>query len=194
MKIYIHSTDTVWGVGASYLDEESILLIKNIKSNNLKKPMSLLCDNLNQLESLINIPKNKEAILSLYSHAVTILFPLKWCRKKMPSYIIGNSKYVGIRIIKFLDVLKTKTSDLIITTTSLNLQNEPPITELNEAVRFNQKYFENTAEMLNLGVQASSQPSTIIQIEDSFNIKIIREGVALDEIKAKLKLFSTNIL
>ena len=138
-NIYIYPTDTVWGIGASIYSEVGNQSVRKIKNKDSNDPLSVLFENKVMLMDYINFPAiiKSENLFKLFNFEISLLLPILWIKKEIPKWVLCDSKYVSIRIVKNNSILKImKDTNSPITSTSLNFSNEKPITEFIAAKSF----------------------------------------------------------
>lgn len=65
-KIIIFPTDTVYGLGCSIYDKESLKTVYNIKQRDFNKPISVLCSSLEQIEEIAIIDEKIKKLISYF--------------------------------------------------------------------------------------------------------------------------------
>lgn len=167
-KIIIFPTDTVYGMGCSIFDKESIQKIYQIKSRPLDKPLACLCANLQQIKDIAFVSKNAEKIFNTFMPgALTIILKAKAKTKKATGF-----ETIGVRIPNSktaIEILKTHGAML---TTSVNDSGKSPI---NEYEKIKEKYFHLADKIYPPCDNSSNHPSTVVSLIDG-KIKILRQG------------------
>ena len=94
--VIAYPTDTFYGIGCDLYNKKGIQLIYKLKNRPLKKPFSLVCDSLKEI--------NQYAVVSNYAYKTMkrllpgpYTFVLKGSRL-VPKIMLTNRKTVGIRI------------------------------------------------------------------------------------------------
>lgn len=160
-KVICFPTDTVYGIGALYNDQEAISKIYKMKSRDLNKPLANLCNGLKQIESLgIGIPKvAKELIDKHWPGALTIIFDDK---DNKISFRMPNSE-IALKLLNKFSIL---------TTTSVNESGEP---ELNSYDEINLKFGSMIDYYIDDEVSLSKLASTVVDVSGG-SIKVLRQG------------------
>lgn len=160
-KVICFPTDTVYGIGALYNDQEAISKIYKMKNRPLNKPLANLCSSLKQIKDLgIEIPNNVLDLIHKYwPGALTIIFR---SGSEKISFRMPNSQ-IALQILDKFNIL---------TTTSVNESGEK---ELNTFEEINSIFGDKIDYYVEGDVKLSTIPSTVIDISDG-NIKVLREG------------------
>ncbi len=179
-RIIIFSTDTVYGMGCSIFDKESIQKIYQIKSRPLDKPLACLCADLQQIKDIAFVSKNVEKIINTFMPgALTVILKAKAKTKKATGF-----DTIGVRIPNsktVIEILKTHGAML---TTSVNDSGKSPINEYDEIVK---KYSHLADKIYPPCENSSNHPSTVVSLIDG-KIKILRQGdITLTQIIETLK-------
>lgn len=131
--IYIFPTDTVYGIGCSINDLESVRKIREIKKRDSNKPFQILCSNLEQVASLVaNFNEGKHFIQYLPG-ALTIVFKKADC---VSEEITSGLDTVGIRIPDHKELLDFIDVHGPLVASSLNISGEEPIISQQDAINF----------------------------------------------------------
>lgn len=194
--VFVYPTDTVWGMGASIYSEIGNGYIRRLKNRNKNTPFSVLFSNTEMLLDYISFPKNYDlnSMKNLFKLEVSLLIPLVWLKKEIPSWVYSNSKYLAVRYVENKETkLVTIDSQAPVTTTSLNLSGTPPITNARDAESFCLN-IKVPFRIYGLDIQdsyLSGESSTLIMVSDNGINKIIRRGRRFREIEKHKLLFST---
>lgn len=196
-RIFIYPTDTVWGIGSGIHQSENYQQICKIKKITPGRPFSLLFSSLDMICEYINIPGkfNLAWLQKFFQLETTICIPEQFIQNKMiPKWIYQGSDLVGIRCLE-LDFFVGLT-DLVkgpILSTSLNLTNHNPITNLKDAIEFKNNHAPDAEIWMSNGdpVIPSGHSSTVISLDLKGNISTIRKGIWYDSVAAHLGLLST---
>lgn len=189
--VVVYPTDTVWGIGGSIFSEKAQREIATIKKGEYDKPLSVLFPNISTLNEYVRLPEIGNVNWSdFFCLESTLLLP-KELFPTVPSWVIHNSPYVGLRVLDGVITQKIWTKILApVTSTSLNLTGESPIVKESDAKAF---HLENCPSALFIGEQGqkpSGESSTILKFEnDSFSF--LRKGRNADEIINVLGLSAT---
>lgn len=165
-KVIIFETDTVYGIGCLYRDVESVKRIYEIKKREPKKPMALLCANIDQVESLVtNFEVGKHYASKYWPGALTLIFNKN---QEIDGIITSGQPTVGIRIPNSETALRILTHFGPMVVTSLNLSSEPPVLKYSDALAF-----DSVADYIVLGQDLSAVASTVY---DPTSHKTLRQG------------------
>ena len=190
-SIYIYPTDTVWGIGARISDKDAHRQINLIKKIDSLKPLSVLFTSFELLLQKTTLPPRMtdEWLRHFFSQESTIIMPNSWMMFDIPPWISPDGKTTGIRCLD-LPLLSQLTNSLPITTTSLNLTGNPPITSLEEASRFRSKHVPDAIFVNIPGLVPSGKASTIVSVDDDGNYAFIRRGRFENDIEKHLRLLT----
>lgn len=170
-KVIVFPTDTVYGIGCLYEDQESILRIYDIKGRDYSKPMVILCADLNQVYSLImKNQKIPNKLMKYWPGKLTIIF---FKNEKVYDIITSGKETVGIRIPGnqiSLELLR-KYGPMVVT--SLNYSNQPAITKFDKTLEF-----ENVVDFIIKGGDLESVPSTVYDLSNDI---VLRQGKVIIE-------------
>ena len=166
-KVIIFETDTVYGIGCLYRDVESVKRIYEIKKREPKKPMALLCANIDQVKTLVTNFEVGEPYASKYwPGALTLIFNKN--NDEIDDVITSNQPTVGIRIPDSETALKILSHFGPMVVTSLNLSSEPAILKYSDALAF-----DSVADYIVSGQDLSAVASTVY---DPSCHKTLRQG------------------
>ena len=160
-EIVIFPTDTVYGVGALFQDNQGIEKIYEMKKRDYGKPLPVLCSGNEQVEEVAIIPNYAKKYTCYWPGALTII-----CRKKYDSGTIGvrvpNSK-IAQSILNTFGPMHV---------TSVNFSGEKELNDLDEIYNT----FKDFADYLIIDKQELSKtPSTVISCVNE-KVEIIRSG------------------
>ena len=174
-KVIIFPTDTVYGIGCSVFDKDSIKRIYEIKKRPYDKPLAVLCANVKQIENIAIVDEITRKLINNYlPGALTIIIPAKDNIKESM-----NLEMVGVRIPNCKIALDILNELGPMATTSVNDSGYTPINEYEEIVK---KYSEIVDHIYDTNEISSNISSTVIMVKNG-KITLIREGqIPFDEI------------
>ena len=170
-------TDTVFGLACVYDNSDAINKVKNAKGRSEKKPLPMMCSNIEMVKEVAELSKAAETLFKHFSPgAITLVLKKK---PSVPDYVTNGFETIAIRIPDNEAILKT--IELLgkpLLVTSANLSDEPSM-----------KTYSEVFSKLNGRIDAivcmdakSEVASTIVDVTDG--IKILRLGqISLDDIK-----------
>ena len=181
-QVIAFPTETVFGLGVFYDDQEAYELLNKIKNRHEDKPYTMMLSNKKEISKYANINQKYNAIIDKYMPgSLTILVNAK---ENVPSYVTHNTGIIGIRIpsnkeaLELLDFIK---KPLLVP--SANKADQKPA--LNESEVRN--IFKDEVKVVVPGNITSGQPSTIIDLTKEV-MKIVRSGpISLEEILSLIK-------
>ncbi len=193
-QTFIYPTDTVWGIGGSIYSENSYNEIARIKKTTADKPLSILFSSLKQLNDYFHFSEklNEAWLRHFFSLETSLLLPLAWQKKEIPFWIYQGSPLISVRCLE-LPVIKEllEKTGAPVTSTSLNLTGQAPISSFEEAKKF---HFEQCPELEFLagkGVSLSGSSSTMVSINIAGAFTMLREGRHASQISELCGLSST---
>lgn len=160
-KVICFPTDTVYGIGALFGDDEGIKKIYKMKNRPLDKPLANLCSSIEQILDLgIELPSiARELIDKYWPGALTIIFRYKTSKI---SFRMPNSEIA----LKLLDRFS------VMATTSVNESGDK---ELNSFEEINSQFADQIDYYITDSVELSKIASTVVDVSDN-DIKVIRMG------------------
>lgn len=168
-KLICFPTDTVYGVGAIATDKKAVEKIYQMKRRNNKKPLPVLCSNIDQIKEYVDeIDDTVAALMKKYwPGALTIIF------NKKP----GVGDHLSDNTIAFRMPNSKIALDIInrfspIATTSVNMSGEKEINNIDE---IEEKFADWIDYIVTDEAYLSNIPSTVVDATGVFP-KILREG------------------
>ena len=169
-------TDTVWGIGCLPENIKAVEKIYSIKSRDTGKPLILLGKNLESfLPYVEKLPETAKKIAEKYfPGALTLVI------KKSPltaDYITAGFNTVGIRIPDcpvFIEMLEKCTNKGVIATTSANISEMGAVSTKTEVINSIGGKIDFILD--NFGFTSKGKESTVVSINESGIIKVLRQG------------------
>ncbi len=172
-------TETVFGLGVVYDDEQAFNRLVSVKNRRPDKPFTLMCAAVDDIEHFAYVSDVTRAILDTFLPGpLTIILPVV---KKMPVWVHLNTGKVGIRVsnLQTIQSLIMKVGKPLLVP-SANKAEQPPALTPDEVLAV----FDGEIDALVFGNVTSGTPSTVIEIDQDDNIKLIRQGmITLEQIK-----------
>lgn len=124
--IFAFPTETVYGIGCRFDDQESLKNIFTLKNRPQDKPLQVLVSNLDQVKKLTKeIPALAQDLIQKYwPGPLTILF---FKSLLVPDLVTAGSEKVGLRMPDNKKVLALIEKIGPIAATSANISDEPPL-------------------------------------------------------------------
>lgn len=162
--IYIFPTDTVYGIGCSIEDLDSVRKIREIKKRDRNKPFQILCANMQQVEELVADYNEGKQFIPYLPGALTIVFKKS---DKVADEITSGLDSVGIRIPNHPELLAFMEVHGPLVATSLNISGEEPIVKKDDAIKFYKDAVYIDGKEPNLAIA-----STVVTTDG----KVLRQG------------------
>lgn len=175
-------TDTVWGIGCLIENELAVDRIYSTKGRSEIKPLILLGSKIEYLVPYVaQIPEVARKIIDKYMPGAVTLVLQK--SDITPSYLTSGGNTIGIRIPNcppFLSLLDNAVENHVLATTSANLSGEPAALSKSEV---ESKLGDKVDYILDdYGYSAKGIESTVVLVESSKNIKILRQGAVIIDV------------
>lgn len=165
-------TETYYGLGVDIRNESAVSFLFSIKKRSLKKPISVLIDSIDQLDSIVShIPDVYKPLMAKYwPGPLTLIFPAS---HKVLKLVTGETNKIGVRISSGETAMKLcKQWGKPITATSANISGEKPAST---DIEVNQYFGENVDYILPNYTASIGIGSTIIG-ENRGELVLLREG------------------
>jgi L-threonylcarbamoyladenylate synthase len=189
-SIIVYPTDTVYGIGCDPLNDDSVLRLFKIKNRPLGKHLPILTSSSENLKRLVHITKKANILINHFWPGQLTLILNKNDSSLTSKYAFDNT--IAVRIPNNLCVtnLIQLTKNKLLIGTSANLTNNSPFNNIKNLKTSNLKGYDAVV----YGNEAQGMlpsVSTIVDLVDHDNPKIVREGVIPKEkIFAVLNEFS----
>lgn len=174
-------TETVYGLGVIFDNEQSYERLINVKRRPPEKPFTLMCGSLDDIKKYAYVNKLAQKLIDAFMPGqFTIILKAK---ENLPRWVVSKEGNVGIRISddKFVQNLIIETGKPLLVP-SANRSGENPCHTSNEV----KDSLGNDLDAIIIGESVSNIPSTIVFVDDS--IHIIRLGeISESEIKNVIK-------
>jgi L-threonylcarbamoyladenylate synthase len=212
-SIIIFPTDTVYGIGCDPLNDDSVLKLFKIKNRPLDKHLPILTDDILHLSHLVEISEKAKILINrFWPGPLTIILKLKKNSSLTSRYAFDNTIAIRIPDNKCTTNLIQLTKNKLLVGTSANLSKHSPLTNLKDLNTCNLQGYDAvieggkggeagkeqivdngeaedgspSGEQTSLTAHNSSYISTIVDLVENNNLKIIREGII-----SKEKIFET---
>lgn len=174
-------TETVYGLGVIFDNEQSYERLINVKRRPPEKPFTLMCGSLDDIKKYAYVNELAQKLIDAFMPGqFTIILKAK---ENLPRWVVSKEGNVGIRISddKFVQNLIIETGKPLLVP-SANRSGESPCHTSNEV----KDSLGNDLDAIIIGESVSNIPSTILFVDDS--IHIIRLGeISESEIKNVIK-------
>ena len=172
--VIIHPTETLYGFAAVWNNENALKRIAQLKMRDIKKPFSILVNQINQILNIAGWSSDKlENLLHvIFPNPLTILLPRK---KELPLHFWNQFAEIGFRFPDFriCDKLVEFAGQPLITT-SANIANDPPP---KTSIEVSESLINDVDLFLDGGDCPFQIPSTVMRFDpETLKIETIREG------------------
>ena len=171
--VIIFPTDTVYGIGCNCFSTKAIKKIFFYKNRPNNKPINVLTDNYEKILSVVKEikPKEKELINKYMPGDLTIILKKN---EAISPLLTANLDTIGVRIPANSIALKILESvNYPLATTSANISGEESGIKLAD---FEVDFADKVDAIIDGGESKLKVASTIVQVDDKDNIKILRQG------------------
>ena len=180
-QVIAFPTETVFGLGVFYDDEEAYNLLNKIKRRREDKPYTMMLSKVEDIFKYADVDEKYLKLIKKYMPGpLTILVRSK---DNVPSYVTHNTRVLGVRIpenAEALELLEYIKKPLLVP--SANRADEKPALNDEEV----KAIFQDEIKVVVPGKTCKGQPSTIIDLTGS-EIKLIRKGpISLEELNLAL--------
>ena len=174
-------TETVFGLGVFYDDQEAYELLNKVKQRREDKPYTMMLASIDEISKYANVNSKYQKLISKFMPgSLTILVKSK---ENVPNYVTHNTGVIGIRIPsnkEALDLLDAVKKPLLVP--SANKADQKPALDENEV----KKIFKDEIAVVVPGKISSGEPSTIVDLTGD-EIKLVRKGpISLEELNRYL--------
>ena len=180
-QVIAFPTETVFGLGVFYDDEEAYNLLNKIKRRREDKPYTMMLSKVEDIFKYAEVDNRYLKLIKKYMPGpLTILVRSK---DDVPAYVTHNTRVVGVRIpenVEALELLEYVKKPLLVP--SANRADEKPALNDKEV----KEIFQDEIKVVVPGETCKGQPSTIIDLTGD-EIKLIRKGpISLEELNLSL--------
>ncbi|MFQ3573606.1 MAG: L-threonylcarbamoyladenylate synthase [Thermodesulfovibrionales bacterium] len=171
-KIVAYPTETFYGLGVRYDDEDALRRLYSIKKRPADKTMPLIIGEFAQLSLLVDSTNEIEQLLikEFWHGPLTILFH---ARDGLSEFIVKDKKVAvrlpSCKIARDISIL----SNLPITSTSANISSMPPPMDAMTILRY---FGDNIDVVVDDGFTPGGMPSTIVEVSNNA-ILVKRHGI-----------------
>ena len=180
-QVIAFPTETVFGLGVYYDDEEAYHLLNQIKRRREDKPYTLMLSDIKDINKYAYIEDNVlKALSNFIPGPITLLLK---CKENVPNYVTHNTGVIGVRVPEnkeALELLRYLGKPLLVP--SANRADQKPAMNDQEV----KAIFNDEVKVIIPGRSIGGLPSTIIDLTGE-EIKLIRLGpISLEDIKQAL--------
>ena len=180
-QVIAFPTETVFGLGVFYDDQEAYELLNKVKNRREDKPYTMMVSKVEDIFEYAEVDNKYSKLIQKYMPgSLTILVRSK---DNVPNYVTHNTGVIGIRIPsneEALELLNYVKKPLLVP--SANKADHKPALSKEEV----ESIFHDEIAVIVPGQISSGEPSTIIDLTGS-EIKLIRKGpISLEELNLSL--------
>lgn len=174
-------TDTVFGLGCVFDNQDAINKIKKAKGRDENKPLPMMCSNIEMIKEVAIVNGDALKLLKKFTPGpLTIILNKK---EEVPSFITNGFKTIGIRIPNdkmILEMINKLNKPMLVT--SANISGKPSLRKYQDVL----KELDHKIDGIVCKDAFSDVASTIVDMSDG-KMKIIRQGIiSFKELKSCL--------
>ncbi|MBI5846884.1 MAG: threonylcarbamoyl-AMP synthase [Nitrospirae bacterium] len=176
-EIIAYPTETFYGIGVKYNQEEALVRLYQLKQRPLDKAMPLIIGRAEQLSLLTPlIPEAAQRLMErFWPGPLTLILE---ARETLSRHITADTGKVAVRIPgPSFALTLVRHLDYPITATSANITGMPPA-ETADAV--NDYFGSKVSAVVDGGKTLGNEPSTIVDVTGA-EVKIVRKGIISSE-------------
>ena len=180
-QVIAFPTETVFGLGVFYDDQEAYELLNKVKQRREDKPYTMMLASADDISKYADVNNKYQKLINKFMPgSLTILVKSK---ENVPHYVTHNTGVIGIRVPsnkEALDLLKAVKKPLLVP--SANKADQKPALNEEEV----KAIFKDEIAVVVPGKISSGEPSTIIDLTGD-EIKLVRKGpISLEELNRYL--------
>lgn len=170
-KVIAFPTDTVYGLGVCYDDEDALIRLKKAKGRPDSKPIPMMVANVNQIKEVAYVSEKAERLIDAFMPgAFTVILKKK---EHIPAYVNNGLDTLAIRMSDdhfILQLMNQLNKALLVSSANLSDQHscrkgEEVLEQLNGRI-----------DGIVMGESGSNIASTIVDLSGD-EMKIVREGM-----------------
>ena len=180
-QVIAFPTETVFGLGVFYDDQEAYELLNRVKQRREDKPYTMMLASADDISKYADVNNKYQKLINKFMPgSLTILVKSK---ESVPNYVTHNTGVIGIRIPsnkEALDLLDAVKKPILVP--SANKADQKPALNESEV----KKVFKDEIAVVVPGKISSGEPSTIVDLTGD-EIKLVRKGpISLEELNRYL--------
>lgn len=177
-KVIAFPTDTVFGLGVTYSNEEALKNLKQAKLRDGDKPIPMMVKSIKQLEEVAYVDERVKLLANRFMPGALTLILKR--RESVPAYVSDYKDTIALRIPDDDFVLSLLEEPMLVT--SANLSGETPGKNEQDVL----VQLDGRIDAIVEGEAKRDRPSTIVDLS-SDKVIILREGeICADDIKVTL--------
>ncbi|MEA2084295.1 MAG: L-threonylcarbamoyladenylate synthase [Thermodesulfobacteriota bacterium] len=169
--VICYPTDTVYGIGCDIFNPKAVKRVYQIKKRPSKKPFSFMCSSLKNVSTYCYVSNTAYRLIKKHLPGpYTFVMP---AFKLVPKIMITKQKTVGIRVpdCAICRDLVEELGNPILTTSAVQVEDNPPITEAYEI----EEMLGKQVDIIIDGGPVYPFPSSVVSLVNDTPI-ILREG------------------
>jgi len=190
-EVLVCPTDTGYAFSANGLDPKAVARVFNLKGRSYSNPIHVAVSSIEEAGKYAHINEAARHLASRFlPGALTLVLPKK---ETIPAMLVAGRDTIGIRVPDNRAILSlAEMTVLPLTTTSANISGQPAPYTTEEVVEQLGEAIDNIALILDQGLLATRELSTIVDLTVS-PPQLIRQGrVSWLEIREVLKLLRSS--
>lgn len=180
-KVVAFPTETVYGLGVQFLNEEALEKLMEAKNRDYSKAITLMVADKKEIDDYAYVNDDARKIIDAFMPGMLTLVFQK--RESVDDVMTNGKKTIGIRIPDHSLVLQLLQQAGPMLVTSANLSNHPNTTTTKEVL----EQLDGRIDLVVDGKTTDAVASTVIDVSGK-EIKILREGkITKDQIEEVIK-------
>ena len=180
-KVVAFPTETVYGLGVQFLNEEALEKLMEAKNRDYSKAITLMVADKKEIDDYAYVNDDARKIIDAFMPGMLTLVFQK--RESVDDVMTNGKKTIGIRIPDHSLVLQLLQQAGPMLVTSANLSNHPNTTTTKEVL----EQSDGRIDLVVDGKTTDAVASTVIDVSGK-EIKILREGkITKDQIEEVIK-------
>lgn len=174
-KVIAFPTDTVYGLGVRYDNEDALIRLKQAKIRPESKPIPLMVASLSQIEEVAYVNEQAKALIDAFMPgAFTIVLKKK---ETVADYVTNSLASIAIRMPDdefVLGIMKVIDKPMLVTSANLSEK---------QACKSGEEVLQQLSGRIDgvvMGTSGARQASTIVDASGS-EIKVLREGIVSEK-------------
>jgi tRNA threonylcarbamoyl adenosine modification protein (Sua5/YciO/YrdC/YwlC family) len=158
-EVFIHPTDTIYGIGCSIINPEAVQKVREIKQRDKRKPFSVIMPSIEKIRECCKANDEAEEWFKKLPGPYTLLLPIKE-NTCIPENVNAGRDSIGVRVPDHWIYEFVKELGVPIITASANIRGQDYMTSLEDL----DPRVKNKVDFIIYEGEKTGQPSTLINI------------------------------